>query len=163
MLCYNGNENISHKHTDRNYSKLYKTRISRHNAPFILAPAECFGGPSAQNLGLQYNDLIVCDYMCLQPYVPNMIRNVSKTSHHHQWLGGLWEFRIVDMEDMSHPWHFKCSSHMIPIWCNKFQLPSMIWSVSRTTPWSSVTWRTLMVTKRWQTDKETDTAQFYLY
>ena len=45
------------------------TRKSERYAPFTLVPAEGFGGPLAQNLGLQYNDLIVCYPMCLQLYV----------------------------------------------------------------------------------------------
>ena len=49
------------------------------------------------------------------------------------------------MEERSHPWHFKYCSYMISNCCAKFQISCMNKSVSRTSPSSSVTWRTLRV------------------
>ena len=115
--------------------QIYITKISGCYAPFILAPAEgCFPGPSAKNLNLQYNDQIIYDHMCIHPCV-------SRTSCHHQWLGGLSGFMTGDMKDMRHPWHFKCSSYIIPDVSAKFQLSSMIRSVSKISSSSSVTCR----------------------
>ena len=59
--------------------------------------------------------------MCLQTCVPNFeflawLEVCHELLHHYERLGGLWWFLTEDMEDMSHPWHFKCSSYMIPIW-----------------------------------------------
>ena len=71
---------------------------------------------------------------CAKFGVSSMIRSVSRTFCHHQWLGGLWGFLTGVLEDMSHPWHFKHSSYMIPNMSAKFQLCNMIWSVSRTPP-----------------------------
>ena len=64
---------------------------------------------------------------------------------HHQWLGGHWGFLIKDMEDMGHLWPHNCSWHWISNVCAIFQPSNTIRSVSRTTPSSSVTWRTLRV------------------
>ena len=55
---------------------------------------------------------------------------------HHQWLGGHWGFLTKDMEDMGHLWPHNCFWHWTSDVCTKFQLSSMIKSVSRTPcPW----------------------------
>ena len=55
---------------------------------------------------------------------------------HHQWLGGHWWFPTRDMENKDQPWPQNCSWYMIPDLSAKFQLSTMIKSVSRTpSPW----------------------------
>ena len=84
--------------------------------------------------------------MCLQTYVPNFEFLAWLKVCHHQWLGGLWGFLSGDMDDMSLPRHFKCSSYMIPNLCTKCLISIMVISMSRLTLPSSVTWMTLRVT-----------------
>ena len=56
----------------------------------------------------------------------------------HRWLGWYWGVLTGDMEDRGKPWYNIWFSNM----CTKFQLPSLIRSVSRTTLPLSVNWRT---------------------
>ena len=51
-----------------------------------------------------------------------MIRSVSRTSHYHQWLGGLCGFLTGDMEDMSHPWHSNILHILILKWMPNFSV-----------------------------------------
>jgi len=83
--------------------------------------------------------------LCAKFKLSSMIWSMSKTCHpwSHTW-------RILKVPDWSlggwgHPWHHGSSWYVILEFCVKFQLSSMIWSVSRTFhPWSH-TWRTLKV------------------
>ena len=91
-------------------------------------------GPNPGPSGLWPNSLWshVPPSMCAKLWISSMNISVSKSSCHHQWLGWLWGFLTGDIQDMSHPWHFKCCLYMISNMSTKFWLANMIRSVSRT-------------------------------